>query len=246
MLPSPLPEAGPVRLGPVSLPAGRRVAAVERDDQPVAWVTTVDVPDPGRAWSALSGLREDTGLVPVLLDGEEDEEDYFFARPADIGEINRLDPAALLTALWQDSHEDTSGPAPMWDAPLSKEFLGLDNPPPGGYGLGDIATAFIGMMSDPAAEEEFQRLNEIDRRNAGQQPAQPDEPGQGEEPQPFPGLTPPARRSLSRAERDTVLASLPPARIALVPATRPADVPAVVGGYRAQPPFLGAESGRGA
>jgi len=85
---SELPGDGPVQVGPVPLPAGRQVVPFGGSGQPVAWVTGVDVPDPGRVWSALSELREQTGLVPVLLEGEEDEEDYFFTGPADISEID--------------------------------------------------------------------------------------------------------------------------------------------------------------
>lgn len=195
----------------------------------MAWITTTDVPDPGRVWSALSGLRADTSLVPVLLDGAEDAEDYFFSSPADIGEIDRLDPATVLTELWQGAHEYTSDPAPRFTARLSTGFLGMGDPPPGGHGFGDILAAIARVMSDPQAAQELLRLNEIDRRNARQQSAPPDEPGPGQEPEPFPGLAPPGQLRLSRAERDTLLASLPPARIGLVPASRPADVPAITG-----------------
>jgi len=38
-----LPEDGPAWLGPVRLPAGRRVVAFEDSGQPVAWVTSTDV-----------------------------------------------------------------------------------------------------------------------------------------------------------------------------------------------------------
>jgi Domain of unknown function (DUF4253) len=99
-------------------------------------------------------------------------------------------------------------------------------------------------MSDPQANQELEHLNEIDRRNAGQQSAQPDEPEPGEEPEPFPRLAPPGQVRLSSAERETLLASLPPARIGLVPASRPADVPAIVGwdafGYDPDPYEFGA------
>ena len=203
--------------------------AFEGHSQPVAWVTGVDVPDPGRVWSALSDLRGQTGLVPVLLDGGEDEEDYFFARPASSAEIDRLDPTTVLRELWDGNHEDTSGPAPMFDAPLSTRFLGLDRPPPAGHNLAGIAGAVFQVMADPAADEELSRLNEIDRSNAGWPPAGYAEPEPGPGPELFPGLAPPAEGSLTQAERDNALASLQPARIGLVPAARPADVPAAVG-----------------
>lgn len=57
MVTSPLPEDGELQLGPVRLPAGRRVTPYERDE-PVAWVTRRTVPDPGLVWSALSDCIE--------------------------------------------------------------------------------------------------------------------------------------------------------------------------------------------
>jgi hypothetical protein len=126
------------------------VPAAEGDGPLVAWVTSTDVPEPGPAWSALSSLHGQTGLVPVLLDGQADEAHYFYGQPADVAEIDRLDAVAFLAGRWEE------------------------------YGR-------------------------------------------------FPGLAPCSDGELSRAERDAVLASLPPARIGLVPAQRPADVPAIVG-----------------
>lgn len=217
-----------MRLGPVPLPAGRRVTAFAGDGEPVAWVTSVDVPEPGRVWAALSGLRGQTGLMPVLLDGEEDGENYFFHWPPNTEEVDRLDAGTVLSAFWDGQFEDTSGPAGLYDMPLSREFLGLGQPPPGGHGLGDIASAIFNVMTDPSAQAELERLNELDRRNAVPLPfplAEPDPP----ERRPFPGLAPPADGTLSQAERDAALASLRPARIGLIPARRPADVPAAAG-----------------
>ena len=78
-----LPENGELRLGAVALPPGRRV--VPDGHEPVAWVTSTAVPDPGRVWSALRDMRSRTGLVPVLLDDDPgaDAEDYFFYDPVD-------------------------------------------------------------------------------------------------------------------------------------------------------------------
>lgn len=116
----------------------------------------------------------------------------------------------------------------IFDAALSTRFLGLDQPPPGGRSLADTAGAIFKVMADPAANE-LSRLNEIGRSNAGWPPAGSGEPEPGAEPEPFPGLTPPADGRLSQAEWDGALASLRPARIGLVPAARPADVPAMAG-----------------
>jgi hypothetical protein len=234
-----LPDNGPARLGPVDLPAGRRLLAsegpgwevprAEGEEQPLAWVTSVDVPEPGPVWSRLSGLRGQTGLVPVLLDGEADEHDYFFYRRADVAEVDGLDGATVLAALWEANQEGTGESGPPWDTPLSRQFLGLDASPAAGQGLSDIVGAIFKVMMDPAANAELSRLSEIDRHNALPLPFQLPEPEPNDQAGPFPGLAPLADGELSPAERDGVLASLPPARIGLVPAGRPADVPAVVG-----------------
>jgi len=125
--------------------------AVEGDGEPVAWVTGADVPDSGRVWSALWDLRGQTGLMPVLLDGGEDEQDYFFYWPPKVAEVDRLDAGTVLAAFWDGQFEDTSGPAELYDTPLSNEFLGLGQPPPGGHGLGDIVSAIVKVMTDPSA-----------------------------------------------------------------------------------------------
>ena len=48
-------------------------------------------------------------------------------------------------------------------------------------------------------------------------------------PQPFPGLAPAEDHQLSAVQLDQVLAALPPARVGLVPASRPADVLPMLG-----------------
>ena len=63
---------------------------------------------------------------------------------------------------------------------------------------------------------------------AEEPPGDPDTPDDDPEP-PFPGLAPSSASGLSDAERDGALGARPAARIALVPAARPADVLATVG-----------------
>ena len=124
-----LPEDGEVRLGPVALPAGRRVWAGYKSRVPVAWVTSESVTDPGRVWSVLSQARPVTGLVPFLLASMDDRikgdeetravlalardamgrrqgddarpwDNDDFIDPADVTELDRMDAAELLTGLW--------------------------------------------------------------------------------------------------------------------------------------------------
>ena len=91
-----LPEEGELRLGAVMLPPGRRIVPQEGPGEPVAWVTTQPVPDPGRVWSALSDAHLETGLVPIVLTDGEKDEDFFFSAPDDLAELDHLDAASVL------------------------------------------------------------------------------------------------------------------------------------------------------
>ena len=171
-----LPDDGELRLGPVMLPAGRRVLAAQGSGEPVAWATRQKVPDAGRVWSALSDMHEQTGLVPVLLAMEpaEDPEglvfDSFCCSPCDVTELDHLDAADVLRRMWDDS---------FWEEEYDDR---------------------------PAAAREHAPF--------GRQ---------------FPGLAPAEDGKLSMAQLHEVLGSLPPARLGLIPASRPADVPPLVG-----------------
>jgi hypothetical protein len=85
-----------LRLGAVVLPPGRRIVPQEGPGEPVAWVTTQPVPDPGRVWSALSDAHLETGLVPIVLTDGEKDEDFFFSAPDDLAELDHLDAASVL------------------------------------------------------------------------------------------------------------------------------------------------------
>ena len=124
-----LPEEGELRLGAVTLPAGRRIVPVEGTGEPVAWVTTQPVPDAGLAWSALSDAQQQTGLVPVLLTDSEKDEGYFFDGPADLAPLDHLDATEVLAGLWErrmpsDEEEDSDQLAAI-RGPFSGQFPGL-------------------------------------------------------------------------------------------------------------------------
>src|SRR5260370_37497080 len=131
-----LPEDGELRLGPVVLPPGRRI--IPAGHEPVAWVTGRAVPDPGRAWAALHDLPCDTGLVPILLpdDAVAESEDFYFYDPVGADAIDQVDAAEMLTVLWDDAHQDMSEPVHLFEAPLTRDFLGLKTVAEGGSSLG--------------------------------------------------------------------------------------------------------------
>ena len=92
-----LPEEGELRLGPVTLPAGKRVHAGYESAVPVAWVTLEEVPDAGRVWAALSGTSQETGLVPILLGGLAMDPAQLRAElgPVDVTRLDHMDAATL-------------------------------------------------------------------------------------------------------------------------------------------------------
>lgn len=125
------PDDGPVRLGPVTLPAGKTITGNNRSDH-VAWATVDPVPGSGRVWAALSGLHSRTGLVPIQLDGLGGDprrpwDDGEFAEPADPREADGLDAGAVLRFDWR-----AWLPPPSWEdpeyvqmrAPFTREWPG--------------------------------------------------------------------------------------------------------------------------
>jgi hypothetical protein len=130
-----LPDEGPVRLGPVTLPAGRLITGYGGRDH-VAWATVDPVPESGRVWAALSELHPQTGLVPIQLDGYGGDtrrpwDDGDFTRPEDPREADGLDAGAVLEDLWRDwvPLPDQDDPELMeMRAPFTLEFPGLAAP----------------------------------------------------------------------------------------------------------------------
>ena len=96
-----LPEEGELQLGSVRLPAGKRILAGHEAPSPVAWVTREAMPEPGRAWAALSDSRGETGLVPFLLgnlpgDPTRPWDTEEFDQPTDPGELNQMPAVGVL------------------------------------------------------------------------------------------------------------------------------------------------------
>ncbi|MGD0702340.1 MAG: DUF4253 domain-containing protein [Trebonia sp.] len=181
---SDLPEDGDLRLGPVTLPAGRRIRAARGSGGPVAWATLQPIPDPGSVWAALSAARQETGLVPILLSGlGGDPQDTRrpwdngeFDAPADVTQLERLDAARVLREMWDGA-------------------------------------ACEGDDEDWEEDEEDEEMVAMRAPFSRQ----------------FPGLAPDEDTSLSRDGIQDVLTSLRPARLGLVPASRPADVLPLIG-----------------
>jgi hypothetical protein len=98
-----LPGEGPVRLGPVTLPAGKLITGYPGTDH-VAWVTADPVPGSSRIWAALSELHPRTGLIPIQVDGQAGRArhplDLF--ETEDPREADRLDASILLEDMWRD------------------------------------------------------------------------------------------------------------------------------------------------
>jgi hypothetical protein len=102
-----MPADGPVRLGSVKLPEGRRLplwpGAVPR-----LWVTSGPVPRSGELWQELSAMSRDTGLVPIVLaflDGgsagrpwDNDE----LGEPGSLESVDQVDVAGVLADNWRN------------------------------------------------------------------------------------------------------------------------------------------------
>ena len=143
-----LPEDGDLWLGPVHLRAGRRVqAGFGPSRRPVAWVTSEAVPEPGRVWARLHDARQQTGLLPFLIDylsGAPDrpwDTEEFHEEPADPGEVggdlDLIDVGELLEYWWDDqtneldlADEDpaSAGFLAAEIAPFARTFPGLAPP----------------------------------------------------------------------------------------------------------------------
>lgn len=134
-----LPEDGELQLGPMTLPAGRRIIARFGSGQPVAWATAGPVPEAGRIWTALSAVHQETGLVPFVLGGPDGDttrpwDGEEFQDPADISRIDRLDAGTLLAVGWdrrqpdigEGQEEDPAGV--LIRLPFGREFPGLAQP----------------------------------------------------------------------------------------------------------------------
>jgi len=176
-----LPEDGLLRLGAVALPAGRRVHAPGNGTapRPVAWVTATPVPDPGRVWSRLSDLSEQTGLAPFLAVTRR-------------GYQGRPWKGRIATDL--NPYEDPAV-ADLFDAAavLAQRWAGRAE------GQDEYA--------DPEEERRFREWEAARIAPFTQ----------------FPGLTPAIAEPLSPEELAACFDSVPPARIGLAAAGRPAD-----------------------
>jgi hypothetical protein len=133
---SDLPEDGELRLGPVTLPAGKRITSAYGSGEPIAWVTIQPVPDSGIVWAALSDAQPETGLAPILLAGLDDDtkrpwDDEEFDDPEDIGPLDQLDAARVLADDWADGLEilepgEEEDPEAIEErAPFGQTFPGL-------------------------------------------------------------------------------------------------------------------------
>jgi hypothetical protein len=98
----PVPGEGELRLGAVSLPPGRLLRLA--DGTGVGWITQAPVREPGPAWTALSALHGETGLIPVLVPaGRGDDLEVVCEDPAEVADVDRADAAAILAHLWDES-----------------------------------------------------------------------------------------------------------------------------------------------
>jgi hypothetical protein len=216
-----LPGDGAVRVGQVSLPAGRRISGRAG---PVAWVTDRPVEDPGLIWSELSAGSTATGLVPFLAATLEDE-----GTRAQIAESLALAASAGLDSDYEDDlGDDGDG------------YDGRDDDDEGGGPFGKRRRPWDnGEFDDPEDVTGLSGLDSASLQEAGWEDHAPTEADMAENddwremiapfsPR-FPGLAPAGRLALPASETGRALRLLRPARIGLAAASRPADVLPLIG-----------------
>ncbi len=200
-----LPEGREVRLASVTLPAGKQIRADDGSGEPVAWVTLEPLTDAGAVWASLSAAHQETGLVPILLSGldgtpERPWDDEEFDNPADVTELERMDPASVLRDMWDSTaYEVPISPREEYFYPAHGEFPAVRES--------------LTSAGNEAEEEEDEQV--VARRAPFSKQ--------------FPGLAPAEDTSLSEDQIRGALRSLPPARLGLVAASRPADVLPLIG-----------------
>jgi hypothetical protein len=129
-----LPDEGELRIGSVTLPAGKLITGNGKGDH-VAWATVDPVPESGQVWAALSELHPQTGLVPIQLDGLGGDtrrpwDSGEFVPPEDPRGADSVDVGAMLENLWRGSvWADVDDPEEMerW-APFTLDWPGLASP----------------------------------------------------------------------------------------------------------------------
>jgi predicted DNA-binding WGR domain protein len=136
-----VPADGPVDIGDVHLPVGRRLGGdptmappgIEMISAPVVWLTNAPVADSGAQLYQLRAAAAEMSLVPVLLVGMESEparpwDSKEFA-PTDPRRVDHFDAAQELAHAWTQcfAEEDEESLVPV--QPFGIEFPGLANPP---------------------------------------------------------------------------------------------------------------------
>jgi hypothetical protein len=205
-----LPEGRNIRLGSVTLPSGKRIRAGDGSGQPVAWVTLEPLPDAGAAWAALSVAQKETGLVPILLSGldgtpERPWDAGEFDDPADVTELEHMDPASVLREMWDSTaYEVAFDVEEEFFYPAHREFPAMRDR----------------VTGDGNGQEEEEEEEEEDPQVVAMRAPFSKQ---------FPGLAPAEDTPLGENVIQDVLGSLPPARLGLVAASRPADVLPLIG-----------------
>jgi len=133
---APVPDEGELQLDTVRLPPGRVLRSDDDEGEPVAWMTRAAVPEPLRAWSELSALHGQTGLVPILVPADGSHPLRNACRDTDpVADVDRVDAAVILEYRWADSFPRPWQVGPQWDeewqfareraAPFTSRYPGL-------------------------------------------------------------------------------------------------------------------------
>jgi len=221
-----LPQDGPVRLGTVWLPEGRRVSAVE-EPGPVAWVTRERVPNPGRLWRELSLMAPDTGLQPVLI--RDDDQGRPTADLEWVSEDGIRGFLDLFSGLIPDPEiAARMGALANADEPLLPHFQAARSADmPAVTDVDELDVFFEpGQVADIVGLDPAEVLRELWPEDMELVRLLADTYPQIEE---FPGLAPAVAQALPAEAQTAALDRFEGAFLALVVADRAADIPTVTG-----------------
>ena len=124
---APIPDEGELRLGTVTLPAGRLLRTEDGEGEPVGWITEAAVPEPGPVWSALTALHGETGLVPILVPADRGRYLEVSCRDTAVAaNVDRVDASVIFEHLWTGSFQwDDDWELAEDRAPFTSRFPGL-------------------------------------------------------------------------------------------------------------------------
>lgn len=143
---------------PDGLPPGRLVLADAGDWTPpglegtaLLWVSDAPVHDAADLWARLRGAHAQTGLVPLLLEHDDDLPNAWVGRwsfPEAAEVLDAVDPESALRSLWDDLQDDAGADEDEPQGEPTGPWPGLARPGQDGEDPESLAEAFARHLQD--------------------------------------------------------------------------------------------------